>query len=78
MARSGGDLTEARKTLSGVRKHFMGEPEGADASLGIKAVVRLGRIVDAESGDSPPRAGIREKAAREYKRTRWASIFERS
>ena len=77
-ARPGGDLMKARQTLSAVRKQFAGEPEGADASKGLKAVQALSRIVDAESGDSPPPAGIREKAARPYRDTRWASIFEKA
>ena len=75
MARSGGDLTEPRKTLSEVRKSFPGEPESADADTGLKALKKLSRIVRLESGASPPK-GIRAKAARKYQGTRWASIFE--
>lgn len=78
MAKSGGDLAEARKMLIGVKKNFLGEPEAKDANTGLKAVKRLAKIVEAEAGDSPPTAGTREKAARPYKDTRWESIFTKS
>jgi len=75
LARSGGDLAEPRKILGEVRKSFPGEPEFADADLGLKALKKLSQVVRLESGASPP-AGIREKAARKYQGTRWASVFK--
>jgi len=75
MARSGGDPKEAHQAVSEVKKCFSGEPESADASVGLKALRRLSQIVLLESGATPP-LGVREKAARKYKGTRWASIFE--
>jgi hypothetical protein len=76
LARAGGDLAEPRKILGEVRKSFAGEPEFADADLGLKALKKLSQIVRlVQSGASPP-AGIREKAARTYKGTRWESVFK--
>lgn len=75
-ARSGADLTEARKKLNEVKKHFAGDPEGADADAGLKAIAKLSVIVAAEAG-AVPLAKAREKAAAEYKDSRWAQIFEK-
>ncbi len=77
LARSGGDLKQARTLLSTVKKQFGGEPEAKQASTGIKALAKLARIVEAEAGESPP-AGARKKAAGKYKGTRWATIFDKS
>jgi hypothetical protein len=76
-ARSGADLTEARKKLNDVKRHFAGEPEGADADLGLKAIAKLSVLVAAEASGAPLPAGARAKAASEYKDSRWAQIFEK-
>lgn len=74
IATAGGDLTEARKALGEVRKHFGKEPEGDEAETGLKAVQRLAQIVSVEARSTPPK-DLREKAAAEYEGTRWAAIF---
>jgi hypothetical protein len=66
-AARGADPLELKKRLAEVRKHFAGEPEGADADLGMKALGKLAQITAPEQ---------REKAKAEYKDTRWARIFE--
>jgi len=76
-ARSGGDLTAARKVLEDVRRQFAREPEADDAADGIKALKRLGSIVAAEASGNAA-SGIREKAARDCEGTRWAAIFDES
>ena len=75
IARSGGDLTEARGAVNDVKKSFSGEPESADADTGLKALSRLSQIVRIEAG-AAPLAEARHKASRKYKDTRWTSIFE--
>lgn len=76
-ARSGADLTEARKKLNEVKRHFAGEPEGADADMGLKAIAKLSVLAAAEASGAPVPAGARAKAASEYKDSRWAQIFEK-
>lgn len=75
LARAGGDLKEPRKVLGAVKRAFPGQPEAADADLGLKALTRLAQIVRVEAGASPPE-GLREKAARKYEDTRWEAIFK--
>lgn len=74
-AREGGDLAAARKLLNEVKSKFAGEPEAADAGVGLKALGRLAQIVRLETGGSSL-ADAREKEVRRYKDTRWASIFQ--
>jgi hypothetical protein len=74
-ARAGGDLTEARKALSDLKKKFSGEPEAADAGLGLKALGRLVQIARLEAGGSLL-VEAREKETRKYEDTRWAAIFQ--
>jgi len=77
-AQEGGDLAEARKALHEVKKQFAGEPESADADTGLKALQRLSNIRDAESGKASINpAGLREKATRDSKGSRWAAAFEK-
>ena len=75
-ARKGDDLKKVRGVLREVKSHLAGEPESKDAAKGILATVKLGKILEAESGGKPPPAGGRPQAARKYKGTRWASLFE--
>ena len=76
IAQEGGDLVESRKVLNEVKKHFSGEPESADAETGLKALAKLSTVRTAEEGGTAP-AGYREKAAADFKDTRWAAAFEK-
>lgn len=76
-AQSGGDLAELRKTLGVVKTQFFGEPEAAEADIGLKALQKLSDVVAAESREAPP-DGVREKAASAYKGTRWEKMFEKA
>jgi len=73
-ASSGGDLVQIRKQLTAVKTHFGGEPEGADAETGIKAVQRLTTVREVEANPNPAR-DLRERSAAPYKGTRWSAIF---
>jgi hypothetical protein len=73
-ASSGGDLAPARKALADVKRHFAGEPEGAQAETGAKAVLRLTQIRDAETLPNPAH-DLRDRAAATFTGTRWSAIF---
>jgi len=73
-ARSSDDTAAASKLVSNVKKKFAGQPEAVDASKGLKALRRLAKIQKIEASGSAPE-GLREKAARDFKETRWASVF---
>lgn len=73
-AAAGGDLVAVRKRLAAVKQHFTGEPEGADAETGSKAVQRLQTVREVEANPNPAR-DLRERSAAPYKGTRWAAIF---
>ena len=73
-AAAGGDLAAVRKRLTAVKQHFAGEPEGADAETGSKAVLRLQTVREVEANPNPAR-DLRERSAVPYKGTRWAAIF---
>jgi hypothetical protein len=68
-AAQSGDYGKAQEAIADVKKHCAGEPEGADADIGVKAV-RKRSLVQAGEG------GALEKAGREFKATRWAVLFE--
>jgi len=76
-ARSGRDPAELSKALNEVKRHFLGEPEAAEADAGLKAVQKLSQVVAAESSEKPVE-GAREKAAAACEGTRWAGIFEKA
>ncbi len=77
-AQEGGDLAEARKALNEVKKQFAGEPEAAEVEPGLKALQRLSSILTVESGTtSVSPKGLREKAAGDYRGSRWAAVFEK-
>jgi len=73
-ASSGGDLAPIRRQLAAIKTHFVGEPEGADAETGIKAVQRLTTVREVEANPNPAR-DLRERSAAPYAGTRWAAIF---
>jgi hypothetical protein len=74
-AAQAGNVAPANDALAEVRKCFLGEPEGADAETGIKALKRLSTILEAEAkGMASPSS--REKAKKEFAETRWTAIFD--
>jgi len=75
LAQTGGDLKEALKAISEVRKHFTKEPEADDAALGLKAIRRVEQIRKIE-GEGEPDTELRRKSAEKYKDTRWTAAFE--
>jgi len=75
-ARSSDDTAAARKIVLAVKKKFAGQPEAAEADMGNKALRRLAKIQKIEAGGSAPK-GMREKAARDFKDTRWKAVFEK-
>jgi soluble cytochrome b562 len=64
-----GELAKAQEAIDTVKKHFAGEPEGADADLGAKAVRKLSQL-------PPGDVAARGKAAKEFIDTRWDAAFE--
>jgi len=66
-----GDVAKAQAAIADVRKQLAGDPEADDADTGTKALRRLAAIPAGEAG-----ARNREKAAVEYRESRWAAIFE--
>lgn len=66
-----GDIAKAQAAIADVRKQLAGDPEAGDADKGTKALRRLAAIPAGEAG-----ARNREKAAVEYRESRWAAIFE--
>jgi len=76
-AAQAGNVAPANEALAEVRKCFMGEPEGADAETGIKAVKRLSTILEAEAKGTAS-ASSRDRARKEFNETRWMAIFEQS
>ena len=73
-ASSGADLVPIRKQLVAVKTHFVGEPEGADAETGIKAMQRLTTVREVEANPNPAR-DLRERSAKPFQGTRWVAIF---
>lgn len=73
-ARSGADLAPARRRLAEIKKHFAGQPAAAEAETGVKALLRLTRIREAEAASGPSPTG-RRRAAEEFAGSRWADLF---
>lgn len=69
-AARGGDSAAAQAAIAEVRLQYAGEPEAAEADAGAKAVRKLSLLPAGEAG-----ARAREKAAEEFRGTRWEAIF---
>jgi hypothetical protein len=68
-AAQAGDYATAEVAIADVKKQFAGEPEGADADLGAKAVRKLSQLQAGEGG-------ALQKAGKDFVDTRWSALFE--
>lgn len=74
-AKDNEDMVPARKMLSGVKKHFRGEPEADDSSMGNKALAKLVSLRKIEA-KGKKRPDLRAKAQKQFAKTRWAVLFD--
>lgn len=73
----GADVPAAKKRMSEVKRHFAGEPEGADVDLGLKAIARIHSVRGTEANGNPA-PDLRAREAKAFAGTRWVVVFDKA